>query len=130
MSAVTGTLMDATSSRRSARAITAQRTIVITIEINPRLKRLTVTSAIPAPIAVPTICPNPSRTDLCRLIRIVREQTIAATTPPFLRSEPPTSHAVAAAIAATEIWRSQFRRSKNGLSAFLKIRFIVEFSHL
>ena len=62
--AVTGTFTDATSPRCSARATTAQRTIVVPTAMKPKSKSVTVSKATPAPIAVPTICPNPSRRDL------------------------------------------------------------------
>ena len=64
ISAVTGTFTEATSPRWSARATTAQRTIVEPTAKNPKSKSVTVRSATPAPIAVPTICPNPSLSDL------------------------------------------------------------------
>ena len=103
MSAVTGTFTDATSPRCNARAITAQRIIVVAIAKNPKLKRWTVSSAMPAPIAVPTICPNPSRMDLCREIRILRVETMAATTPPLVISKSPTNQETPPAIPATII---------------------------
>ena len=80
--AVTGTFTEATSPRCSARATTAQRTIVVPTAIKPKLKRLTVKRATPAPIAVPTIWPKPSRKDLWSEMRILKVETIAATTPP------------------------------------------------
>ncbi|CAB4546949.1 unannotated protein [freshwater metagenome] len=55
MSAVTGTLTEATSPRCRARATTEHMTIVIPIAINPILKTDTAKSATAAPIAVPTI---------------------------------------------------------------------------
>ena len=64
INAVTGTFTDATSPRWRARATTAQRMIVVAMAIKPKLKSETASSAVHAPIAVPTICPNPSRIDL------------------------------------------------------------------
>ena len=72
-------------------------------EYDPKLKRWTVSSAMPAPIAVPTICPNPSRMDLCREIRILRVETMAATTPPLVISKSPTNQETPPAIPATII---------------------------
>ena len=64
MSAVTGTFTEATSPRCSPRATTEQSRTVIPTAMIPKLNSQTVSSATPAPIAVPTICPKPSRTDL------------------------------------------------------------------
>ena len=55
MSAVTGTLTAATSPKCSALATTAHKIIVVAIARNPKLKSETVSNAMPAPIAVPTI---------------------------------------------------------------------------
>ena len=103
MSAVTGTFTDATSPKCSARATTAQRIIVVAIARNPKLKSETVKRAIPAPIAVPTICPNPSRIDLWREIRMLSVETMAATTPPLLMSKSPTNQETPPEIPATII---------------------------
>ena len=64
MSAVTGTFTDATSPRWRARATTAHNTMVDPTAMKPKSKSVTVSKATPAPIAVPTIWPNPSRRDL------------------------------------------------------------------
>ena len=55
INAVTGTLTEATSPKCRARAITAQRIIVVATAKNPKLNRVTVNKAMPAPMAVPTI---------------------------------------------------------------------------
>ena len=64
ISAVTGTFTDATSPKCRARATTAQKTTVNPTAINPKSKMETFSKATEAPIAVPTIWPKPSRTDL------------------------------------------------------------------
>ena len=101
MSAVTGTLIDATSPKCIARAATEQSTTVIPTVTQPNPKMLTLASAVPAPMAVPRIWPKPSRVDLCSEIRTVKLATIAATNPPFLKAKSPTCHDTAAAAAVT-----------------------------
>ncbi|CAB4704484.1 unannotated protein [freshwater metagenome] len=64
ISAVTGTFTEATSPRCRALATTEQSRTVIETDMTPKLKIETHARATPAPIAVPTIWPNPSRTDL------------------------------------------------------------------
>lgn len=118
ISAVTGTFTEATSPRWSARATTAQKITVRPTAIKPTSKIETFIRAIVAPIAVPTICPKPSRTDLWSEIRIESVQIIAATTPPFSISKSPTCQAVAPARPATSIWRTQTRRSANSFFIF------------
>ena len=113
MRAVTGTLTEATSPRCSARATTEHITTVIPTAINPILKTDTAKRATDAPITVPTIWPKPSRIDLCNETRILKEQTMAATTPPSVISKSPTCQETAPAIPATAIWRTHTLRSAN-----------------
>ena len=53
MSAVTGTLTEATSPKFSARATTAQRMMVMAIAMKPKSKIETASKAVLAPMAVP-----------------------------------------------------------------------------
>ena len=71
--------------------------------IKPKSKIETLIKATVAPMAVPTIWPKPSRTDLCKEMRIDKVQTIAATTPPSSTSKSPTCQATAPAKPATRI---------------------------
>ena len=103
INAVTGTFIDATSPRCNARATAEQSTTVIATVMNPKSKSQTAVRAIPAPMEVPTICPNPSRIDLWTEIRVERLATMAATSPPSTINKSPSNHATAAAIAVTII---------------------------
>ncbi len=122
MSAVTGTFTEATSPKCSARATTAQRMIVMVIAINPKSKMETAKSAVPAPIAVPTICPNPSRIDLWSEIRMLSVETIAATTPPPSTKRSPKNQATPPESPATRIWRTQSLRSAKSFTARFNIK--------
>ena len=51
--------------------------------MKPKLKIDTANIATADPIAVPTIWPKPSLSDLCSEMRILSTQTIAATNPPL-----------------------------------------------
>ena len=77
--------------------------MVVAIAMNPKSKIETASSAVPAPIAVPTIWPKPSRIDLCSEIRILRVETIAATTPPPSTTESPINQATPPDKPATAI---------------------------
>ena len=67
--------------------------MVDAIARKPKLKSDTAKRAVPAPIAVPIICPKPSRIDLCSDMRMLRVETIAATTPPPSTTESPINQA-------------------------------------
>ena len=93
--------------------------MVIAIAIKPKSKMVTAKRAVLAPIAVPTICPKPSRIDLCSDIRILRVETMAATTPPPSTSRSPKNQATPPDKPATSICLTQsFRSVKSFITRF------------
>ena len=121
MSAVTGTLTEATSPKCSARATTAQRMMVMAIAMNPKSKIDTARSAVLAPMAVPTICPKPSRIDLWSEMRILKVETMAATTPPPSTSKSPRNQATPPDKPATSICLTQSLLSVKSFTARFNI---------
>ena len=121
MSAVTGTLTEATSPKCSARATTAQRMMVMAIAMNPKSKIETANKAVLAPMAVPTICPKPSRIDLWSEMRILKVETMAATTPPPSTRRSPKNQATPPESPATSICLTQSFLSVKSFTARLNI---------
>ena len=75
-------------------------------------------------MAVPRICPSPSRMDLNIEIRTLKLQTIAATNPPPSKASSPTNHAEPAARLTTTICLTQIMRLVKSATIREKKRFM------
>ena len=95
--------------------------MVIAIAINPKSKIETANRAVLAPIAVPTICPKPSRMDLWSEMRMLKVETMAATTPPPSTSRSPKNQATPPDRPAISICLTQSFRSVKSLIARFNI---------